>query len=44
MFEWLGFANASERFALDFADELVNALDHLSVLLLPVEVVFPCLV
>lgn len=44
MFQWLGLAHAAERFSLGFANQLVNPLHHFPVLLLPMQVVFPCLV
>jgi hypothetical protein len=44
MLERLWFANAHERISLHFLDELVDPLHHFSVLLLPVQIVFPGLV
>lgn len=44
MFQWLGLANAAERLSLGFANQLVDPIDHLFVLLLPIQIVFPCLV
>src|SRR5574338_605739 len=41
MFQWFGLADAGEGFALDLAEEVVDALDHPLVLLLPVEVILP---
>lgn len=44
MFQWLGLAHTDEWCSLGFANQLVNPLHHFSVLLLPRQVVFPCLV
>ncbi len=44
VFERFWFTDASEWLTLDFIDQLVDALNHLSVLFLPVEVILPGLV
>ena len=44
MLERLGLADTRERFALCIPDELVDALDHPLVVLLPEEVIVPGLV
>jgi hypothetical protein len=44
MLQWLRFADAAEGFALCVADELVDPFHHAFVMLLPVQVVVPCLV
>jgi len=44
MFQWFGFADTAERFSLGLANQFVDPLDYLSILLLPIQVVFPCLV
>jgi hypothetical protein len=41
MFEWFGLAQASEWLALRFTNQFVDALNHPSVLLLPVQVILP---
>ena len=39
--EWLGFASAGERVAQDILNQQIDSLQRLSVLALPVGVVFP---
>ena len=44
MLQWFRFADAAEGFALCVADELVAPFHGAVVVLLPIQVVFPCLV
>lgn len=44
MLQWFWFTDAAKGFALCVADEFVDPLRHALVLLLLIEVVFPCLV
>ncbi len=41
MLQGFGFADTAERVSADFADQLVDALHHLLVVLMPVQVVLP---
>ena len=44
MLQWFRFADTTEGFALCFADGLVDPFYRAFVVLLPIQVVFPCLV
>ena len=44
MFQRFRFSYSGKGVTLRFADQFIDPLDHPPVLLLPVEVVFPCLV
>src|ERR1035437_4868584 len=43
MAQWLGFADAAERLAYDFLQQLVDALELLRIGRLPIQILLPCL-
>ena len=44
MLQWLRLPNTRKWFSFDLLNQLINPFDHLSVLLLPIEVVIPSFV
>jgi len=44
MFQCFWFSDSGEWFTLNFFNQLVDSLDHLFIVFLPIQVVFPCLV
>ncbi len=44
VFQGFGFANTSKGLALDLFYQLVDSFNHLLIMLLPVQIIFPCLI